>query len=216
VAADAKDLQVYLHAIGDRAVRMALDAYEGALSAHGAKDRRDRIEHIETIDPDDLPRFRELGAIASMQPLHASPVPNLLNVWAKNLGPEKAARGFAWASLENAGARMAFGSDWPVVTPDVLQGLYCAVTRETPEGEPSEGFLPSQRLTLESALRHYTRDAAYASFEEDEKGTIKVGALADLVLLSDDLFSLPPEALLKARVELTLLEGHEVYRASGF
>jgi predicted amidohydrolase YtcJ len=214
VDADAKGLQVYLHAIGDRAVRMALDAYEAALTAHGAKDRRGRIEHIETLHPDDLPRFRELGVIASMQPLHASPVPSLLGIWARNLGPERAARGFSWGSLENAGARLAFGSDWPIVTPDVFQGLYCALTRRTPEG--GEGFLPSERITLESALRHYTRDGAYSAFEEDERGTIEVGKLADLVVVSDDLFSAPPEALLQARVELTLLEGREVFRAKGF
>ncbi|HWX25154.1 MAG TPA: amidohydrolase [Vicinamibacteria bacterium] len=216
VDADAQGLQVYLHAIGDRAVRTALDAYEAALRAHGPRDRRGRIEHVETIDPVDIPRFQKLGVIASMQPLHASPVPNTLDIWAGNLGPERASRGFAWARLEHAGARLAFGSDWPVVTADVFQGLYCALTRKTPAGSPPGGWFPEQSVGLESALRHYTADGAYASFEEQQKGTLAAGRLADVIVVSEDLFAEPPEALLKARVLLTLVEGQEVFRAPGF
>ena len=137
VAADKAGLQVYLHAIGDRGVRMALDAHEAAARANGPRDRRGRIEHIETIQAADYPRFRALGVIASMQPLHANPDQNNFDVWSRNAGPDRAARGFSWGNLERAGARLVFGSDWPVVTSDVFRGLFCATTRKTREGTPA-------------------------------------------------------------------------------
>ncbi len=216
VAADAASLQVYLHAIGDRGVRLALDAHEAALKAGGRADRRGRIEHIETIAPGDYPRFKALGVIASMQPLHANPDANSENVWRKNIGPERSARGFGWGNVERAGARLVFGSDWPVVTSDVMRGLYCAVTRRTKEGRPPGGWLPEQAVLLENALRHYTSDAAFASFEENEKGTLAVGRRADLVVLSRDLFKEPPEAILRTRALLTVLDGRVVHRDAGF
>ena len=209
-AADRAGLQVYLHAIGDRGVRLALGAHEAAARANGPRDRRGRIEHIEAIAGADYPRFASLGVVASMQPLHATPDPNN-GVWIRSIGPERAGRAFSWRSLERAGARLAFGSDWPVVTSDVTRGLYTAVTRKTREGTPPGGWLPDQALSLESALRHYTIDAAYASFEEKEKGSIAVGKLADLVVLSEDLFEVPPEALLRAEVLLTVLGGRVVH-----
>ncbi len=212
-AADRAGLQVWLHAIGDRGVRMALEAHEAALRANGRSDRRGRIEHIETISPADYPRFRALGVIASMQPLHANPDQNSETVWVPNAGPDRASRGLSWGSLERAGARLVFGSDWPVVTSDVRRGLYCAVTRKTREGRPRGGWLPEQAVSLESALRHYTVDAAYASFEEAQKGSLSPGKLADLAVLSEDLFQGPPEAILRARVVLTVMGGRVVYRA---
>jgi predicted amidohydrolase YtcJ len=213
VAADREGLQVYLHAIGDRGVRMALDAHEAALRANGRTDRRGRIEHIETISAADYPRFRALGVIASMQPLHANPDQNNAEVWSRNIGPDRAARGFSWGNVERAGARLVFGSDWPVVTSDVRRGLFCAVTRKTKEGTPAGGWLPEQAVSLESALRHYTSDGAYASFEEKEKGSLAAGKRADLVVLSEDLFRRPPEAILKARVAFTVMDGDLVYGA---
>jgi predicted amidohydrolase YtcJ len=213
VAADKAGLQVYLHAIGDRGVRMALDAHEAAEKANGPRDRRGRIEHIETISAADYPRFAALGVIASMQPLHADPNQNLLEVWAKNAGPDRASRGFSWANLERAGARLAFGSDWPVVTSDVRRGLYCAVTRKTREGTPAGGWHPEMAVSLDSALRHYTIDAAYASFEEGVKGSLAPGKLADLVVLADDIFKTPPETILKTKIVLTMLGGKVVYKA---
>jgi predicted amidohydrolase YtcJ len=213
VAADKAGLQVYLHAIGDRGVRMALDAHEAAAKANGPRDRRGRIEHIETISAADYPRFAALGVIASMQPLHADPNQNLLEVWAKNAGPDRASRGFSWANLERAGARLAFGSDWPVVTSDVRRGLYCAVTRKTREGTPAGGWHPEMAVSLDSALRHYTIDAAYASFEEGVKGSLAPGKLADLVVLADDIFKTPPETILKTKIVLTMLGGKVVYKA---
>jgi len=212
VAVDKAGLQVWLHAIGDRGVRMALDAHEAALRANGRADRRGRVEHIETISPADYPRFRALGVIASMQPLHANPDQNSETVWVPNAGPDRASRGFSWGNLERAGARLVFGSDWPVVTSDVRRGLYCAVTRKTREGRPRGGWLPEQAVSLENALRHYTIDAAHASFEEGLKGSLAPGKLADLAVLSEDLFQGPPEAILRARVVLTVMGGRVVYR----
>lgn len=213
-SADRAGLQVWLHAIGDRGVRMALDAHEAALRANGRADRRGRIEHIETISPADYPRFRALGVIASMQPLHANPDQNSETVWAPNAGPDRASRGFSWGNLERAGARLVFGSDWPVVTSDVRRGLYCAVTRKTREGRPRDGWLPEQAVSLESALRHYTIDAAFASFEEAQKGSLAPGKLADLAVLSEDLFQGPPEVILRAKVALTVVGGRVVYRSA--
>lgn len=212
VAADRAGLQVWLHAIGDGGVRMALDAHEAALRANGRADRRGRIEHIETISPTDYPRFKALGVIASMQPLHANPDQNNEMVWQKNAGPDRAGRGFSWGNLERAGARLVYGSDWPVVTSDVRRGLYCAVTRKTRQGRPPGGWLPDQAVSLESALRHYTIDAAYASFEENVKGSLAPGTLADLVVLSEDLFKGTPEAILGSKVVLTVVGGRVVYR----
>ena len=216
VAADKAGLQVYLHAIGDRAVRMALEAHEAALKANGRSDRRGRIEHIETIQAVDYPRFKALGVIASMQPLHANPDQNNFDVWSRNAGPDRASRGFSWRNIEKAGGRLVFGSDWPVVTSDVFRGLYCAVSRKTREGTPAGGWFPELAVSLDSALRHYTIDAAYASFEEGEKGSIAIGKRADIVVLSQDLFKGPQESILKANALLTIMDGHIVHRAPAF
>jgi predicted amidohydrolase YtcJ len=216
IAADREGLQVYLHAIGDRGVRMALDAHEAARRANGRPDRRGRIEHIETISPADYPRFRALGVIASMQPLHANPDQNNTDVWSRNIGPDRASRGFSWGNVERAGGRLVFGSDWPVVTSDVMRGLYCAVARKTRQGTPAAGWLPEQAVSLENALRHYTIDGAYASFEEKDKGSLAVGKRADLVVLSEDLFKRPAEAILKTRILLTVMDGRTVHRDREF
>ena len=145
-AAGRAGLQVYLHAIGDRGVRMALDAHEAARGGRAARIAAGRIEHIETIDPADYPRFRALGVIASMQPLHANPDQNNANVWAKNVGPDaRVARASPGATSSARAARLAFGSDWPVVTSDVLRGLYCAVARKTREGRRRAAGCPSRR-----------------------------------------------------------------------
>jgi len=215
-AADRAGLQVYLHAIGDRGVRMALDAHEAAARANGPRDRRGRIEHIETIDPADYPRFQALGVIASMQPLHANPDLNNSAVWSRNAGPARAGRGFSWGNVQRAGGRLVFGSDWPVVTSDVLRGLYVAVTRKTREGTPPGGWLPEQAVTLEQALRHYTIDGAYGAFEDGERGSLATGKWADLVVLSDDLFKVAPEQILKTKVLMTMVGGRVVFRDEGW
>jgi hypothetical protein len=211
---DRRGWQVMTHAIGDAAVRMALDAYEAAAAANPAPERgrRHRIEHIETIHPDDVPRFGALGAVASMQPVHATPSPTPGDVWSTNLGPARAMRGWLWAAVAKAGGPLAFGSDWPVMGFDPLTGLHVAVTRTTTDGLPAGGWIPSERLPLRQAIQAYTRDGAWASFDEQRKGTLTRDMLADLVVLSDDIFAGPPAGLTAAEVVVTIADGKVVYR----
>ena len=213
---DREGFQIWLHAIGDRAIRMALDAYQRAEKLNAASGRRHRIEHIEAPARVDIARFKPLGVIASTQALFATPDQNTLEVYAVALGPDRAKRAMAFRSLDEAGATQAFGSDSPVFSMEVLRGIHCAVTRTTPEGTPAGGWQPHERITAEAALRHFTRDAAYASFEEQRKGTLSAGMLADLVVLSDDIVAAPPERLLKTRVLLTVMGGRDTYRAGDF
>ena len=210
--ADRSKLQIYLHAIGDRGVRTALEAYDAAVQANGSADRRGRIEHIETVSPADYEKFKTLGVIASMQPLHADPNQNIFDVWAKNAGPERSTRAFSWANFEKAKVPLAFGSDWPVVTSDVMRGLYCAVTRKTKEGKPEGGWHPELSVSIENALRHYTIDAAYASFDEKIRGSITPGKLADITVLSENFIKMPPQNILKTKILLTILEGKIIYK----
>jgi predicted amidohydrolase YtcJ len=214
---DARGWQIMIHAIGDRGIRLALDAYERAarVNAPPARGRRHRIEHIETIDPADIPRFGRLGVIASMQPFHGSPSDNQIAVWTANIGPERASRGWAYRSIAEAGGRLAFGSDWPVVTLDPRFGLHMAVTRTTPAGTPAGGWFAAEALPLARALEAYTSGAAFASFDEHRKGTLAPGMLADIVILSADLFSLPPARLLDAVVTMTIFDGKVVYERQG-
>ncbi len=208
--ADRYRLQVLIHAIGDRAVRMALDAYEAAQKANGRRDARHRIEHIETVSAADIPRFGRLGVLASMEPIHADPGTN--GVWEPAVGPERATRAFAWHCLEKAGARLVFSSDWPAtISVDPIRGLHNAVNRRTIEGEPAGGWIPAQRVSVETALRAYTEGGAYASFEEKEKGMIAKGKLADLVVLSQDPQKVNPMDLFKTRVVMTILDGKVIY-----
>lgn len=211
---DKAGWQVMTHAIGDAAVRMTLDAYEAAAKANPAPERgrRHRVEHIETIDPADIPRFAALGVVASMQPVHATPSPTPGDVWSVNIGEERAARGWMWASIAKAGGRLAFGSDWPVMTLDPLKGLHVAVTRTTPEGLPEGGWIPTERLALRKAIEAYTRDGAWASFDEQRKGTLTRDMLADLVILTDDIFSGPASRLTTTEVAVTIADGKVVYR----
>jgi len=209
--ADRARLQVLIHAIGDRAVRMALDAFENARKVNGIRDSRFRIEHIETVAAADIPRFAKLGVIASMMPVHADPGTN--DVWLPAIGEERASRGFAWRSLQKSGARLVFSSDWPaVINVDPIRGLHTAVTRQTVEGQPAGGWLPEQRLSLEEALEAYTAAGAFASFEERTKGTITSGMRADLVALDADPFKLAPSDLHRLRVALTVFDGRVIYQ----
>lgn len=210
---DARGWQIMIHAIGDRGIRLALDAYEHAARVNPppARGRRHRIEHIETIDPADVPRFGRLGVVASMQPFHANPSPNQIGVWMANLGAERASRGWAYRSIGEAGGRLAFGSDWPVVALDPRFGVHMAVTRTTPEGTPEGGWFPTEAIPLARALEAYTSGAAFASFDEHRKGTLAPGMLADIVILSADLFALPPGRLLDAVVAMTIFDGKVVY-----
>jgi predicted amidohydrolase YtcJ len=213
---DSAGIQVQLHAIGDRAIRMALDAFEYA-SAHGGRpDARHRIEHLEVPAPEDLSRFRELGVIASTQAIFPTPDATALINYAPMLGPERAARSMPYRALDEAGAIQAFGSDYPVFPIDPLLGLYTSVTRQLPDGTPAGGWHPEQRISLEAALRHYTWGSAYAAFREEELGTLAPGMLADFVVLSDEILAEAPEALLRARPVLTVMGGRETWRDPEF
>ena len=211
---DRRGWQVMTHAIGDAAVRMTLDAYEAAAKKNPRPERgrRHRIEHIETIDPADIPRFGRLGVIASFQPVHATPSPTPGDVWSTNIGDERASRGWMWNSVTKTKGPLAFGSDWPVMTFNPLMGLHVAVTRTTPEGLPKGGWIPAERLSLRRAIQVYTRDGAWASFDEQRKGTLARDMLADIVVLTDDIFSAPPARLTTTEVAVTIADGKVVYR----
>ena len=176
---------------------MALDAYEHAAKVNGPRDRRHRVEHVEVPRAVDLPRFRKLGVIASTQPIGATPDVITLENYAPLLGPERFARAYDPKQFDDAGAIQAFGSDYPVYSMDPLAGIYAVVSRQTRDGcLPAAGH-PENRITVEAALRHYTRDAAYASFDESRKGTIAVGKYADFAVLSNDILAIAPAELLE-------------------
>jgi predicted amidohydrolase YtcJ len=215
-AYDRAGWQVMLHAIGDRAIDMALTAFERAAAANGTSGRRHRIEHVEVPRLADLPRFRAGGIVASTQATFPYPNANHLEVYVPTLGPERARRALAFKAIDDAGAVQAFGSDWPVFSADVLRAIACAVTRTTLAGTPPGGWEPSQRLSVEAALRHYTADAAYAEHAEAEKGTLAPGKAADFVVLSQDALAVPPDKLRDTQVLLTVLGGQDTYRSKGF
>jgi len=214
VELDRRGFQIFTHAIGDRAVRLALDAYERAQTKNGTKDARPRVEHIETITAADIPRFGSLGAIASFQPLHAYPDDDTLKIWARNAGPDRAGRAWAWHSIEATGGRLAFGSDWPVVTLSPWPGVENALTRQTTEGDPPGGWLPKERISLEATIKAYTLGAAIAGRREKTEGSLEAGKLADLIVLSQNLFEIPANQTGKTEVVLTMVGGRVVYRRS--
>jgi hypothetical protein len=209
---DRRHFQVITHAIGDRAVRVALDAYQAAEHTNGPRDRRFRIEHIEITTPEDIARFGRLGVIASMQPYHCYPDTDTVETWGGHIGPKRLPYAFAWGDLLRAGAKLAFGSDWPVVSIDPFIGIQNAVTRQRDDGQPPGGWVSAQKVTLEQALAAYTRDAAFAEFEEQQKGSLEPGKLADVIVLSQDLFRIPPLTIHTTRVQLTIVGGKIVHR----
>ncbi len=206
--ADKAGMQVIVHAIGDSAIRDLLDIYLDVEAQNGERDRRFRIEHAQHIDPQDIPRFAIQRVIASMQPYHAIDDGR----WAdKVIGAERAKTTYAFRSLIDDGAHVAFGSDWFVAPATPLEGIYAAVTRRTLDDANPDGWVPEQKITVEQALRAYTYEAAYASFEEDIKGTLRSGMLADFVLLDRVLTDIPPEEIRETRVLRTVVGGRVVY-----
>ena len=203
-------LQVNTHAIGDRGNHEVLDAYEAAMAATGGGPGRHRIEHAQVVSLDDIQRLADLGLIASVQPTHAtSDMP-----WAETrVGPDRVKGAYAWRRLIDAGARLALGSDFPVERPAPLLGFYAAVTREDAAGAPAGGWYGNQALTREEALRGFTLDAAYAGFMENEVGSLEPGKRADFVVLSQDLMSVPPEAILATEILATVLDGAPIFVA---
>lgn len=212
-AYDRAGIQVELHAIGDKGIHMALDAYAAAARQNRTTDRRHRVEHVEVPLAADYPRFKQLGVIASTQALFANPDATTLEHYAVLLGPERAARANAFKKFDDAGAVQAFGSDYPVFSMEVLTGIYCAVTRTTPAGTPAGGWYPENRISVEAALRHFTVDAAYASFDEAIKGTLEAGKLADFVVLSENIVSAPPERIKTTRILRTVMGGKDTFFA---
>jgi len=203
--------QVATHAIGDRGNRTILDLYERALAEANARNARLRVEHCQVLSPDDIPRFAALGVVASMQPTHAtSDMP-----WAETrVGPERLAGAYAWRTLMQSGATLAFGSDFPVESANPLLGLYAAVTRQDAAGNPEGGWRAAEALTLDEAVRAFTQGSAWAAFDEARGGTIAIGRRADLTILERDPYQLPASALLDLRVRATVVRGAVVYEAT--
>ena len=207
-AADQAGLQVMVHAIGDRAIRLQLDVFQRVARENGPRDRRFRIEHAQHIHPDDMGRFAELGVIASMQPYHVIDDGR----WAEPLiNSFRSKTSYAFRALLDSGARLAFGSDWFVAPATPIEGIYAAATRRTLDGQHPEGWIPQQRITVEEALRAYTTDAAYAEFTEKSKGMLAPKMLADIVVINCDLTQIDPTEIRNAEVRYTILGGKVVY-----
>jgi predicted amidohydrolase YtcJ len=208
-AADSAGLQVVVHAIGDRANGWILDLFDSIATAHGARDRRFRIEHAQHLRRDDIPRFAALGVIPSMQPYHAIDDGR----WAeKRIGPERIKTTYAFRSLLDAGARLAFGSDAPVAFLDPMVGVYAAVTRATLDGKHPGGWVPEEKITVEEALRAYTVANAWGTYMEGKTGVLRPGMKADLAVLDQDLTAIAPEQIKDAKVAATMVGGRVVYR----
>jgi len=215
VKLDSAEFQLYTHAIGDRSVREVLNAYEYASMRNKRKDQRFRIEHIEQVQPEDIPRFASLGVLPSMQPIHADP--GTVDVWGRNVGQERLPNSFVWNSMIKSGATLVYGSDWPAcISLNPIHGLHSAVNRQTIKGVPEGGWVPEQRITVSQALKAYTVNGAYASFEEKTKGKLEKGFLADFVVLSQDLFTINPSKIHETKVLLTVVDGKERFRNRDF
>ncbi|SKB74723.1 amidohydrolase [Daejeonella lutea] len=211
-SADKAGLQLLIHSIGDKAIRELLDIFERVEKENGKKDRRFRIEHFQHIAPVDFPRIAKLNLVASVQPYHAIDDGR----WAENyIGPERIKTTYAFKSLLDNKAVLAFGSDWFVAPPAPLEGIYAAVTRRTIDDKTPEGWVPEQKITVEQALKAYTSGAAYASFDEDKKGTLKKGKLADFVILDDDITKISPEKIRDVKVITTVVGGKITYQRAG-
>jgi len=208
--ADKNGLQVMIHAIGDRGNATILDIYERVAGENGARDRRFRIEHAQHLRQEDIPRFGRLKVIPSMQPVHLTDDGR----WAGKRLDEKRLKGtYAFRTLLDTGAPLAFGTDWAVAPLNPFIGVYAAVTRQTTDGKNPNGWIPEQKITVEEAVSCYTAGSAYAEFQENVKGTLSVGKLADLIIVSEDIFTAPPARIPQAKVLTTVVDGRVVFQA---
>ena len=208
-SADNKNLQVTVHAIGDKANHTLLNIFDSVTKKNGKKDRRFRLEHAQHLALEDIKRFSELGIIASMQPYHAIDDGR----WAEELiGSERMKTTYAFKSLLNANTTLVFGSDWPVAPASPIYGIYAAVTRRTIDGKNPSGWVPDQKINIVDALNAYTKNAAYSSFDEGIKGTLEAGKLADFVILSDDLMKVEPGKIKDVKVLETYIGGERVFK----
>jgi predicted amidohydrolase YtcJ len=206
---DRMKFQVFVHSIGDRGIRTALDAIEYAEKQNGPRDRRHELIHIECLNEQDIPRFKQLGVTACMQPRHCAP--DITGQWAKAVGPSRWKYAWAFRSLRDSGATLAFASDWNVAEMEPLIGIYTALTRKGLDGKPDGGWVPNQTIDLETAIRGYTINGAYANFVEQNRGSITPGKYADLVMLSDDLFTIPADKIKDVKTIWTMVGGKEVW-----
>jgi hypothetical protein len=208
--ADAAGIQLCTHAIGDQAISMILDFYADIVKEHGPADRRLRIEHAQHMAAKDFDRFAQLGVIASMQPYHAIDDGR----WAEQrIGHDRASRTYAFRTFLNHKVRLAFGTDWDVAPLNPMLGVYAAVTRATLDGKNPNGWFPEQKLTVAESVEAYTMGSAYAEFQDHEKGSISVGKLADMVILSDDIFTIDPVKIRDVKVLRTIVGGRTVYES---
>jgi len=212
VEADKRGYQIAIHAIGSKGNHLTLNAIEKARELNGVRDSRHRIEHSQVLIDDDIPRFAELGVIASMQPTHCITDKRFAE---KRIGLERCRGAYAWQRLLKTGAHIAFGTDYGVEPLDPLEGLYASVTRKDRMGEPGPGWFPDQILSMEKAIELYTLESAYAEFMEDRKGMIKKDYLADIVIYNNDLMTIPPDEIMKSLVEYTIVGGKVVYKREG-
>jgi predicted amidohydrolase YtcJ len=208
ITADKMGFQIGVHSIGDKGNNWTLNAFEKAQKVNGRRDSRHRDEHSQTLQQSDIPRFAELGVIPSMQPTHCITDKRFCE---KRIGTERSKGAYAWKSLANAGAMLAFGTDYQVEPLNPMEGLYAAVTRKDRQGEEGDGWFPEQKLTMEEAIKYYTLGSAYAQFMDDRKGMIKPGYLADIVIVDRDLLTIPEDQIMKTKVDYTIVAGKIVY-----
>lgn len=209
---DRMKFQVFIHSIGDRGIRTALDAIEFAEKQNGPRDRRDELIHIECLNENDIPRFKQLAVIACMQPRHSAP--DITGQWAKAVGPARWKYAWAFRSLRDSGATLAFASDWNVAEMEPLIGIYTALTRQGLDGKPAGGWVPEQTIDLETAIHAYTINGAYANFVEQNRGSIASGKYADLVMLSEDVFKIPAQQIKDVKIVWTMVGGKMVWGAN--
>ncbi len=210
---DKRDFQIFTHATGDRGIRTALDAYEYARKMNGPRDSRHEIVHVECLNEQDIHRFKELKVTACMQPRHCAP--DITGQWAKATGPQRWKYAWAFRSLRDTGATLAFSSDWNVAEMEPEIGMYTALTRKGLDGKPEGGWIPDQTIDIDTAVKGYTINGAWANFVEGNRGSLTVGKYADMVLLSDDVFTIAPDKLKDTKAVWTVVGGKAAYKGAG-